>query len=82
MNVHADSRIAFAFMTAIIQVLQGTTRLAQLRQVRTGLPVASEKFLIRILRLRACRFLMGSSFGILDKDASNKSVELRAFQSS
>jgi hypothetical protein len=82
MNVHADSRIAFVCQTAIIQVLQGTTRLAQPRQVRTGLPVASEKFLIRTLRLRACRFLVRSSFGILDKDVSNKSVEPRAFHSS
>ena len=81
LSAHADSAATFVCQTAIIQVLQGT-RLAQPRQVRTGLPVASEKFLIRTLRLRACRFLVRSSFGILDKDVSNKSVEPRAFQSS
>ena len=82
LSAHADSAATFVCQTAIIQVLQGTTRLAQPRQVRTGLPVASEKFLIRTLRLRACRFLVRSSFGILDKDVSNKSVEPRAFHSS
>ena len=81
LSAHADSAATFVCQT-IIQVLQGTTRLAQPRQVRTGLPVASEKFLIRTLRLRACRFLVRSSFGILDKDVSNKSVEPRAFHSS
>ena len=82
LSAHADSAATFVCQTAIIQVLQGTTRLAQPRQVRTGLPVASEKFLIRTLRLRACRVLVRSSFGILDKDVSNKSVEPRAFHSS
>ena len=44
LSAHADSAATFVCQTAIIQVLQGTTRLAQPRQVRTGLPVALKSF--------------------------------------